>query len=416
MTGENAGYLVLLASEQLAASPRRVELATVSLTPEGAVRVAGDVPASEARAEVDLRALLAQLLDVASSPGPALARVATRSPAGSLRALENELAKALIPVNRAASGRALRRLYRETERAAASDRLAPPPDLPQPPRDEAPAAEPLEPPPVEDASEQGAASGLEAPVPPPVAELPANVAMAAVSAAHAGVGRLPERVDEQTRPETVAALRHFGVAARAPSELPGAPSDVGRGAATPPLGSVVVSTETVVAPGRGELDGVVRDVEVTERAPAVFDEAPETGAATPGWRDPGAWPVELASEAAALPLEPERDALPPPPPQPEPEIVLESPLIVPTAPLPLELRAAPIFSRPTPLVPPPLEVAPEAPPEPYPGLSPERSDVRQLLSGFRVAGGVGEKDLQGELKRLAGIEETPGHCSAYRRR
>jgi hypothetical protein len=48
------------------------------------------------------------------------------------------------------------------------------------------------------------------------------------------------------------------------------------------------------------------------------------------------------------------------------------------------------------------------PPGPVVHLRAKESDVRELLSGFQVAGSMAETDLRRELKALAGVDLTPG--------
>ena len=67
--------------------------------------------------EIELRRLLAALLALSQSAPPALHAAGERGAVGDLAALEAELLAALIPLNHAAAGRALSRLYRETLRA-----------------------------------------------------------------------------------------------------------------------------------------------------------------------------------------------------------------------------------------------------------------------------------------------------------
>src|SRR5690349_15403840 len=121
-SGESAGYIALALCEDFG-SPRRVELAEVELGADGRVRLLQGSACDAEQTEQELRQLLAKLLKVSSSPGPALLRVASRVSGVGLSGLANELEKALIPLNRAASRRALLRLYRETERALKSGRL-----------------------------------------------------------------------------------------------------------------------------------------------------------------------------------------------------------------------------------------------------------------------------------------------------
>ena len=126
---------------------------------------------------------------------------------------------------------------------------------------------------------------------------------------------------------------------------------------TPPLGSLAYRALSVREPLAFE----AASDDPTERSPAVCEREPASS-------DGLEWPVELAHRSAAIPLEPERDALPP---------------------------------------------IPE--PESYPGMTGEKSDVRSLLSGFQVEGVLAENDLRGELKRFLGMDETPRPSTLRRR-
>ncbi len=117
LAAESAGYILLAVADQVAVAPRRVSLSGVDLGDEGKVRLSTGEPISEPAAEAELRALLEQLLQVASSSTPALGRVARQVDLSGLAGLVRELEAALIPVNRAAAQRALARLARETTRA-----------------------------------------------------------------------------------------------------------------------------------------------------------------------------------------------------------------------------------------------------------------------------------------------------------
>jgi len=114
---EIGAYVALAACERLIEAPASVSGRAVHIAPDGEVRVVGAPPASEAETARALSALLAQLL-VAAGPGvpPALlALVETRAPT-SLDAMRDGLARALMPLNRAASRRVLARLVRESVR------------------------------------------------------------------------------------------------------------------------------------------------------------------------------------------------------------------------------------------------------------------------------------------------------------
>ncbi|HEY3495046.1 MAG TPA: hypothetical protein VGK73_10190 [Polyangiaceae bacterium] len=145
LSAECAGYLVLAAADQTALAPRRILASDLELCPDGGVRVARTAACEERDAELDLRALLEELLLAASSVTPALLRAGRRAGTGSIAFLLREIETALIPVNRAAARRALARLQRETARALESGKLqrakspapAPAPDVA--PRSPAPA-------------------------------------------------------------------------------------------------------------------------------------------------------------------------------------------------------------------------------------------------------------------------------------
>jgi len=123
LAGESAGYLVLALTDQVSHAPRVVHALDVELTEDGGVRVTRGQASSDADAEIALRAVLDDLLSVASSPNAALLRAGRRAPPTGLPALLRELEAALIPVNRGAARRALARLQRETARSLASGQL-----------------------------------------------------------------------------------------------------------------------------------------------------------------------------------------------------------------------------------------------------------------------------------------------------
>ncbi len=117
ITPESAGYIVLLATQQLIAHPCRVLPADLLLQEHGEVLVRALPRASEREVEAALRTLLATLLSLSPSPVPAISAVVERDASLGLPALASELSGALIPINHAAARRALARLYRETRRA-----------------------------------------------------------------------------------------------------------------------------------------------------------------------------------------------------------------------------------------------------------------------------------------------------------
>lgn len=117
VTPEVAGYIVLRATRALEPGRLEVSTASVLLTESGEVLVRPGSPASEPEVEGALRGLLAGLLELSTSPAPAITAVAAAAANSGLTAFTEELSAALIPLNHAAAGRALARLYRETYRA-----------------------------------------------------------------------------------------------------------------------------------------------------------------------------------------------------------------------------------------------------------------------------------------------------------
>ena len=117
VTAEGGGYIVLLALQQLATSPRQVRAELIALTAAGDIELGASPPAQPREVETQLRQLLTVLLTLSHSAPPALRATGERAAVGDLAALEAELAAALIPVNHAAARRALARLFRETQKA-----------------------------------------------------------------------------------------------------------------------------------------------------------------------------------------------------------------------------------------------------------------------------------------------------------
>jgi hypothetical protein len=117
VTPEVAGYIVLRATRALEPGRLEVSTASVLLTESGEVLVRPGSAASEPEVEGALRGLLARLLELSTSPAPAITAVAAAAANSGLTAFTEELSAALIPLNHAAAGRALARLYRETYRA-----------------------------------------------------------------------------------------------------------------------------------------------------------------------------------------------------------------------------------------------------------------------------------------------------------
>src|SRR5688572_24145293 len=120
VTAEAAGYVVLLAVQQVVGAPRRVGSESVFLSDAGDVRVQGSAVAGAHEVELDLRQLLASLVALSQSTPPALKAAAERVAGGGLGGLASELLAALIPLNHAAARRALARLYREAQKARIS--------------------------------------------------------------------------------------------------------------------------------------------------------------------------------------------------------------------------------------------------------------------------------------------------------
>jgi hypothetical protein len=117
LTPEVAGYVILLAAQQLGAERSPVSAHSVLLDEMGEVRVERASAVSELDIETALRELLGTLIAVCSSPPPAIVAVTDRCASGDLRGLVAELSAALIPINHSAAHRALARLYREARRA-----------------------------------------------------------------------------------------------------------------------------------------------------------------------------------------------------------------------------------------------------------------------------------------------------------
>jgi hypothetical protein len=101
---ETAGYLTL------------GEATDILLSESGGVEVLARTPASARSAETAARSMLSQLLSVAGNRAPALSAAAKKRSGSGPASLVAELEAALIPVNRAAAGRTLARLFRETAR------------------------------------------------------------------------------------------------------------------------------------------------------------------------------------------------------------------------------------------------------------------------------------------------------------
>jgi hypothetical protein len=137
VTAEVAGHIALLALRCVAAEPRHVSFESLALSAEGEVALRESGAADGLECERELRALLGVLLRLSQSAPPALEAASTRPASGDLAAFQVELTSALIPINHAAAGRALARLYRETSRleharveAIEGELTAPPSTLP----------------------------------------------------------------------------------------------------------------------------------------------------------------------------------------------------------------------------------------------------------------------------------------------
>ncbi|MGC4091339.1 MAG: hypothetical protein QM756_26365 [Polyangiaceae bacterium] len=283
-SGESAGFMVFALCEATAQAPRSLGLNDADLAEDGSLRLLSNRGCSAQQAETEMRTLLGRLLEVASSPGPSLFKIAGRAGGSSLSALAEEIEKALIPLNRAAARRALVRLFRETARAVAQGKLGAAPDLDEPapirlsPPPPAVAPKKAEPPALKTqptaptvAPSVEAVRGLTAPLPPVVRRSPVPPPLAAPAAPE------PEHL---TSPETVVARRARGIRS-VPPPLP----EVHRGERTPPMGSVDVA---VISVPRAVLSEVLGDT--TERAPDVVELVlPENDDAE--LRALAAWPV-----------------------------------------------------------------------------------------------------------------------------
>jgi hypothetical protein len=117
LTAEVAGYIVWLVATEALADARSVSAERIGVTAAGEVTLAAGEPEPALDSERELRRLLGDLLALCQSGTPALKRASERAASGDLESLQRELGAALIPINHAASRRALARLYRETDRA-----------------------------------------------------------------------------------------------------------------------------------------------------------------------------------------------------------------------------------------------------------------------------------------------------------
>lgn len=115
VAGEVAGYLILLAADQLLRAPREFESVDLVLDERGGVSIEHGVACDSELAADLLRESLGDLLGVSRPLPPALLRATRKT--SDVADLIRELEAALIPVNRAAARRALSRLYREVKLA-----------------------------------------------------------------------------------------------------------------------------------------------------------------------------------------------------------------------------------------------------------------------------------------------------------
>jgi hypothetical protein len=519
LAAESAGYILLAAADQVATAPRRVTLAGVDLGDDGRVRLSTGEPCTEQAAERELRALLEQLLLVASSSTPALLRVARHAETAGLGGLVRELEAALIPVNRAAAQRALARLVRETARAMQRGLEV----VEEPSRVESPlvaallatptpTVEPRRVPPVP--APTLTLREVSSPAPPVAVKIAVDVRPAPIPALEVPIIRAPQVVEQA--PELVAALEGgilestFEVEVevefeeeRSPREAETRPEPVVSRSVAPPAPPILAGSP-LETPRLGTMVAVSTffqetppEYELTERMPPIAllegGEAPEASEcvsmeeaapaeAVPAEAVPAeAVPAEAApAEAApaeavesiagpdeqldqvAIELDPEilvdasdesiasepvaeleviaasepvaefevvaaSDALP--------ELLEESDIV--EEELPLELaftptphRAAtvtlealrgPNFEPEPDYEPEPLpEYEPEPEPEPTPPSLPRvqlrrepmRSDIQDLLRGFRNETGPSEPELSRELRTLAGLDLTPPPTTA----
>lgn len=482
-SGESAGFAALSLCEATQHSPRSLALNDAELGEDGTVRLLSNRACSPQQADKELRTLLGRLIEVSSSPGPSLFRVAGRGGGHSLSLLAEEIEKALIPLNRSAARRALVRLHRETARAVEQGKLAPLPDLEEPaqirlspppppaaPSDSPPVAvlrstEPSRPtpPPValkvdaqvpRDPSPLAPAASpipvivaCETPPPAPQELAKRDVeAMAPIALASREptlplslpLVQPPTDALELTRAETVVARRARGmpvpvVATVAPRERP---------EKTPRMGSVDVAVIEIPPSALSALpDGVA---EATERVPpvnedvaadslqalaawplsssSVYGEHEPEKASTSARRLPRVEPLE--NDAGGADANPARadegqEALPLPSFELDTEPTPDLPTVEPPAVRGPSAcvgggQSADSDERAESLAEDQLETRPllsslEAlAVEPIRHILAPQSDVRELLSDFKVQGGLSENELRRELKALAGVDLTPG--------
>lgn len=464
LVSELAGYLVLGAADQTAGAPRYIRALDLTLAEDGGVRVVGNGEAcgSDA-AEEALRDLLGQLLRVASSVTPALFRSTQRSSGGGIEVLIRELETALIPVNRSAARRALSRLHRETMRALASGRvdvatfgdpeaLAPPRRAPAPPVAPPPVSnewsEPVAAPPPpatapDEWSEPVAAppranewsEPVAAPPPPELTpsvwSVPIEVLEESPDLCTLPLATVASPREEETAPEPAVAR------ARA-SDRPPQPEVVLELSPPAPVPAVEQPPTTLPAalpasrnstPVLGTLcdePGPVDDVDAdtTDRAPPAFDDepthalelrvAPAQEAASAA-QAAGPQPlIELEDEDIEwIELDPSDDA--PPARAAEPFDVAPSAdppgvaaswrpsVVVASGAKTANTRPGPPTGEPEPTPPSGVESVEESPIR----FGSRRSDISQLLASFAVAETCTDRELRGDLKRMAGLDPTP---------
>jgi hypothetical protein len=115
ITAQTAGYLALQALRALSTPPSRCAVEQLLITEEGRVEVTGATESGPNSVARSVRSLLRAFLLLVPVAPPGLQRVAERADGG-LQHLEGELLAALVPLNPAASRRALARLVRECAR------------------------------------------------------------------------------------------------------------------------------------------------------------------------------------------------------------------------------------------------------------------------------------------------------------
>ncbi len=123
---ELAGFVVLEAAGRLRELGGVIDAAMIAVGTSGHVAMTAQPRSGDEReAAGKLRAVLGALLEIASAPTQALRQCARRREPTGLAALIRELEGALIPLNRAASRRAVARVARVTVEAIEDGRLEP---------------------------------------------------------------------------------------------------------------------------------------------------------------------------------------------------------------------------------------------------------------------------------------------------